>query len=56
MNTGGSFPLAEMERVFTAALRDVLDQWGEDGYLAEWVEHPFPRDLLELVESAIGSA
>ena len=48
--------LAEMERVFTAAMRDVLDEWGEDGYRAEWVEHRFPTDLLELVESGIGSA
>ena len=49
-------PLAEMERVITEAMREVLDEWGEDGYLAEWVEHRFPTDLLELVESGIGSA
>ncbi len=37
-------------------MRDGLDEWGKDGYLAKWIEHRFPTGLLELVESGIGSA
>jgi len=44
---------ADMEHTFTAAIRQVLDQWGEAGYLAEWLEHPFPTDLLAHVEARI---
>jgi hypothetical protein len=49
-------PAAELERAFTTGLRDVLARWGEAGYLAEWVEYPFPKELLELVEARIESA
>lgn len=26
-------------------LDDVLKEWGVDGYLQKWVEHPFPKEM-----------
>jgi hypothetical protein len=45
-----------MQRAFTTGIRAVLDEWGEEGYLAKWTEHPFPTDLLRTVESRIDGA
>jgi hypothetical protein len=45
-------PVIYAEAVFEAASR-ILEQYGEVGYLAQWVEHPFPiarlRDLEQLL-------
>jgi hypothetical protein len=43
--------LREMARAFTTGMRAVLEEWGEDGFLAKWHGSPFPTGLLELVEA-----
>ncbi len=45
--------LPEMTRAFTSEIRSVLEEWREERYRTQWVEHPFPTDLLTLVESRI---
>ena len=45
--------LDERARAFSQAARSVLDVEGEEGYLAKWVEYPFPAALLERVESRL---
>lgn len=39
-----------------AGSRAVLEEWGEEGYLAKWVDFPFPTGLLELIEAKTAGA
>jgi hypothetical protein len=50
---------ASLKEVATAVVtgcRAVLDDWGEEGYLKKWVEHPFPTELLEIVSAGAAGA
>lgn len=50
---------ASLEDVATAVVtgcRAVLDNWGEEGYLKKWVEHPFPTELMETVGARVAGA
>jgi hypothetical protein len=42
--------LLDLVRAVVAATRQLLDELGPDGYLAQWVEHPFPVDDLAALE------
>jgi hypothetical protein len=35
-------PLRDVALAITTGAQAVLDEYGEDGYLDRWVEHPFP--------------
>jgi len=36
-------------------LQRLLDKWGSDGYLREWIEHPFPVESHQRLRQAIAA-
>ena len=42
-------PLAALGRAIADGARRTLSEYGEDGYLASWVQHPFPTRYLDLL-------
>lgn len=47
----GSVALAHLVSAVAVAAREVLDEYGEDGYRQAWVEHPFPTTALAALEA-----
>jgi hypothetical protein len=45
-----SCAVGELIAAIAAGARKVLHEWGEDGYEAKWVDHPFPSRELEALE------
>ena len=43
-------------RVVLAGAQRVLDEHGEEGYAAQWIEHPFPVDALARLRGAIAAS
>ena len=43
--------LREMAEAIAGGAQEVLDEYGEDGYLEVWGEHPFPVGQLELIQA-----
>ena len=42
-------PLAALGAAIADGARRTLFEYGEDGYLASWVQHPFPTRYLDLL-------
>lgn len=42
--------LVAFQRAIASGARAVLDEWGEDGYRAKWIEHDFPTARLVELE------
>ncbi|MBX5481948.1 MAG: hypothetical protein IRZ16_08950 [Myxococcaceae bacterium] len=47
----GSTTLAKVRSQVIAALRAVLTEHGEAGYLERWIAHPFPTEELRALET-----
>jgi len=45
--------VAVLGRAVESCARQVLDTYGSAGYLARWVEHPFPAEALERLHAAL---
>lgn len=45
-------PLATLAGAIADGAQAVLDEHGEEGYLRQWVDHPFPTAHLALIRSA----
>jgi hypothetical protein len=48
-----SCPLVAFQGAIAAGAREVLDEWGEDGYQARWIEHDFPTAALLQLEASL---
>jgi hypothetical protein len=48
--------LKDIAAAVVTGCRAVLDDWGEEGYLRKWVEHPFPTELMETVRARTANA
>ena len=48
-------PLREMAEAVAGGAQEVLDDYGEDGYRALWVEFPFPVSHLELIQAHLAA-
>jgi hypothetical protein len=46
-------PVRVVGRVILEAAESVLAEWGDDGYLEQWGEHPFPLSGLERLRRAV---
>ncbi|MCK5927081.1 MAG: hypothetical protein KAG80_02690 [Nocardioides sp.] len=44
--------LVAFQRAIACGARAVLDEWGEAGYRAKWIDHDFPTATLVELESA----
>ena len=44
-------PLRELANAVACGAQRVLDEYGEDGYLELWREHPSPVGHLELIQA-----
>ena len=44
-------PLRDVALAITTGAQAVLDEYGEDGYLERWVEHPFPSAHLAAIRT-----
>lgn len=51
-----TLPLREMARAIADGAQAVLDEHGETEYLRRWVEHPFPRGHLDMIQAELGPA
>ena len=49
----GRCSLVAFQRAVAAGARAVLDEWGEVGYRAKWIDHDFPTATLVELESAL---
>lgn len=45
--------LTAFQRAIAFGARAVLDEWGEAGYRAKWIEHDFPADALGELERSL---
>ena len=41
----GRTSIPDFVSVVLGVLDEVLTQWGVDGYLQKWMEHPFPKGM-----------
>jgi hypothetical protein len=48
-------PLRELSRAVTSGAQKVLDEYGEDGYLELWAEHPFPVGHLARIQAHLAA-
>jgi hypothetical protein len=47
-------PLREMAEAIADGAQSVLNEYGEDEYLRQWKEHPFPVSHLKLIQGNLG--
>lgn len=48
-----SGPLRDLAAVIARGAGDVLIKYGEDGYVEDWIRHPFPTGVLRTVEKLL---
>ena len=48
-------PLREVASAIADGAQEVLDEYGETGYLRRWAEHPFPVGHLDLIQARLAS-